>query len=256
MMFKNTVTGMLFVALIGSRTVMADYALWDWGFNVDGSTEVLMDGGDPASFGQDLVGFDDRTGAGTVTFDISGTGSHNVDAFFDIELNETFNTWWNETASQGGSMSEPAGTAFSWEVDEPGFAFGNIVDNLYVSDFDKAVFPDLTAYETDNFLDQDGADDVAVGMGWDFILAEDQTAMLTFSVSETFDVNSGMFYLLQKDNSPNEDGVIESLYFTSSLVINGGPTAVPEPTAMSMLLSAGFLFIGMFFINKKRGSGR
>jgi hypothetical protein len=117
-------------ALTAPRAPAAVIALFDFAFNVDG---VLTANAFPA--GVNGAGFDTGTGLGSVQVTVSGAGVHYVGMFVDHEIDETANTFFNETGAPAGVL--PAG--LSWEVDEPGFVTGDIYDNLTAGALDNGV---------------------------------------------------------------------------------------------------------------------
>jgi hypothetical protein len=189
-----------------------EITLFDWAFNLDGAIYTPPPGGLPANV--NAAAFDFATGLGTITITISGAGSHSVIAFFDHEIDELVNTFFNEL----GSVAGVPGAGQSWEIDEPGFRIpppppGDIYDHMLVG-------------ALDNSNASTSPDDVSMAQGWNFILASDETATLTFSLSDL--VPSGGFYLTHSD--PDSQA---SIYFTSSLVIRSGEA--PEPASLALL---------------------
>lgn len=205
-------------------------ALYDWAFNVDGTVYQYGDAL-PGTF--DDSGFDWGTGLGTLTIDVTGAGSHNVISYFDHEIDELENTYYNEYGSTGGVLE--AGQ--SWEIDEPGWYFGDIYDNVLNGALDNF-----------NNVPSGWEDDVSMAMGWDFTLAAGESAVISLFLSDTV-VPAG-FYLEHNDPDSNE-----SIYMSSSLDINitgDGPVAVPEPATI-LLLGSGLFGLACFrkkFIKK------
>ena len=148
----------------------------------------------------------------------TGAGSHTAIGFVDAEIDQDINTWFNEFGAATGSLA----SGQSWEIDEPGYVFGDIIANM------KAGFLD-----NGNGVPANGPDDVSMALGWDFILGADQTAVVTFLLSS--DVPTTDFYLSQTD--PDSDATI---YFSSRLVVRGCPpegcNPIPEP-GMAWLLA-------------------
>jgi hypothetical protein len=190
----------------------ADISLFDWAGNIDGIISSPP--------GMDLSAFDDITGLGIITVTVSGAGSHYVGLFVDHEIDEAINTFYNENGDVVGS---PA-TGQSWEIDEPGYVFGDIYGNFLGSALDGS-----------NGVPAGSEDDVSMALGWDFDLA-DLPALITFNLSDT--APPGGFYLQQYD--PDSDA---SVYFSSSL------TVVPVPGAV-LMGSIGIGFAG--WLSKRR----
>jgi hypothetical protein len=192
-------------------TEAAQVGLFEAAFNVDGTVTTLPSM--PA--GWNFAAFDTSTGLGTISALVTGAGVHQVGAFFDLEIDEAINTFFNEYGSDSGVS--PAG--LSWEIDEPGYVFGDIYDNFVAATLDNS--SGVTAAVPD---------DVSVALQWDFTLTPGQTAYLTFQV---FVPVAGVpaptgFYLVQVD----PDSQV-SVYFTTSLDIRG--EQFPEPATLLLL---------------------
>ena len=57
---------------------------------------------------------------------------HNILVFLDIEIDELVNTFFNEF----GSVVGAPGAGLSWEIDEPGYVFGDIYTNFVAGALD------------------------------------------------------------------------------------------------------------------------
>ena len=206
------------IAAFGLMTASANAtpALFQLDANIDGT--VTLDtgfNGAPAEMDDSLFNY--GTGLGdikiTLTSAVNGVGTHYVGLLFDHDFDEPLNTFFNEygEAVDTGLVA----TGQSWEIDEPGAAFGNIIDNFDISSLDNT-----------NSVPIGLEDDVSMAMAFDFSLAVDQIAMIMFSVSET--APTGGFYLAHTD--PDSD---ESIYLVSSLDIR--TVQVPEPGTLALL---------------------
>lgn len=183
--------------------------LIDWAFNVDNSISENANG--DVLPGTNTL---DANGFGEVTLEVTGVGSHSVVGFFDFEIDEANNTFFNEFGSTGGTLA----TGQSWEIDEPGFVSGDIYDNMLAGSLDNT-----------NSLPVSAPDDVSFALGWDFILNTAQTATITFALSDILSTSD--FFLQHTDNEvgPSFDQV-ESVFLWSSIEITGDtPVSVSEP---------------------------
>jgi len=117
---------------------------------------------------------------GSVTWSLTnrtGANLNNVSffAFLDAEITETGNSFYNEFGERvsvtGSGATDSA--ADSWEIDEPGFLFGDIYDNLLAGALDNI-------NNVPNGLD----DDVSLALGFDIgDLLMDQVLVATLTIS-------------------------------------------------------------------------
>jgi hypothetical protein len=191
----------------------------DWAFNINGDLYEYY-------AGDDMPGdvHLDESGLGRIDLTFTSPGSHSVGAFFDFEFDRPANTYFNE---YGEAVGAPA-AGQSWEIDEPGFVFGDVYDNLILGSFDNR-----------NEVPQGLEEDVSLALGWDFNLSAGQTASLSLFTGLTAPEDT--FYLSHTDpemgNSFDES---QSLYFWGELDVVGSPVTVPEPSAW-MLMAAGMI---------------
>ena len=209
---RSATVGLLLTAT--ATPALANIELFDYSLNVDG---IL----NPAS-GVNLSLFDLNTGLGTITVSVLGAGAHYVGLFVDHEIDQSNNTNFNEFGAANGSTA--AGQ--TWEIDEPGFVFGDIYTNFSGSSLDGQ-----------NGVPAGSEDDVSMALGWDFVLAADEVAGILFNISLT-QPTSG-FYLSHTD--PDADGV-PTIYFSSELRTR--IVGVPEPSVAG-LLTIGLLALGL-----------
>lgn len=188
----------------------------------------------------DLDGSSADEGLGSVEITIDEAGEFFIAMYVDHEIEEATNTWFNEDFGSGGSLA--AGQSF--EVDEPGFGgsgsgyLGDIWLNFLDGALDDSYLEDLFFGDAGN-----APEDIALALGWDFVLAADETAIVTFLLS---DIQPESGFWLRQDDPDSE----YSFFFSSTLEIRGGeepppppPTPVPEPGTL-FLLGAGLLGIG------------
>ena len=207
------------LALIGGRANALVITAVERAYSVDGNTT-------PAGVVETL----DASGLGSVAITLTGAGPHFVLGFFDYEIDEAINGFTNESGAAVGVRA--AGQ--SSEIDEPGFAgvFGDIYDNFLANTLDNLIVA--------------GPEDISMALGWNFVLATAETAVVTFIIDDV--LPAAGFYLRQDD--PRSEF---SLSLRSTLLITGGvieppppppPTGIPEPTTLA-LLAAGLLSLGV-----------
>jgi hypothetical protein len=192
--------------------------LVEYAFNVDGDLSDPVYYGDPVPAEVDISSFDTYTGLGIITATISGTGDHSFDFFVDLEIDESINTFYNEFGTAYGTPDAEQ----SWEIDEPGWVFGDIFINLVDSSLDN-----------NNNVPSGLDDDVSMALGWDFSLADGEIALLSFSISQF--IPTVDFYLAHTDPDSNE-----TIYFFSSFEIQDDTAPVPEPGTF-LLFATGLL---------------
>jgi hypothetical protein len=203
-------TRLLAVAVGASAMALASLPAWangvglfEYAFNIDGT---VSDNFAPAE--ADITGFDTGTGLGTISVSVGGAGSHYVSLFVDHEIDEADNTFYNENGDTSGS----AAAGQTWEIDEPGYVFGDIYDNFLASELDDM-----------NALPAGSEDDVSMAQGWDFALAAGETAEVNFVLAS---VQPSGFYLSHTDPDSNT-----TFYFSSSVDISPSGV-VPIPGAV------------------------
>lgn len=166
--------------------------------------------------------FDLSQGLGTVRMSFSTPGTHWGGLYVDHELSETLNTYFNEV----GSVSGVPATGLTWEIDEPGFVFGDIYDNFLNASLDSSIG---TA----------SPDDVSMAMIWNFDLSPGQSALLEFVLATDQPVG---FHLRHADPDSGE-----SVYFSSALTIRSNPVGVPDSqTPAAIMLLATCLGLGIW----------
>ncbi|MBC8228888.1 PEP-CTERM sorting domain-containing protein [bacterium] len=229
-----------------------DLSSWDGGVLIDPPIPFLsFNHPDTYTIPQGVVidEYENGTGLGTITVDITrgataaGTASGSFHAFFDLEVDETINTFFNEfgEADTFGTGINPN----AFEIDEPGFLSGNIDWNFVDGNLDNF-----------NNIPSDTPDDVAVALGWEnFQLLDGQSGLLTLVVSDlgmtVADLGlidpTDVFTLRHLD--PDSGATIT---FSGALEITGSPPSpdvIPEPATFILL---GFGILGLAGIRLKR----
>ncbi len=186
--------------------------IYEWHFNTDGA--VTNDLSSPL-VGGGALGWSEIT--------VTGAGDHSFAAFFDYEIDESVNTFFNEYGVAHGV----AAAGQSWEIDEPGYVFGDIYNNFVAGTLDGT-----------NGVPSTAPDDVSMALGWNFSLAAGETATITLLLADVAPLLG--FYLEQVDPDSGE-----SVFFSSRLTIAGGGTPVPEPSTMCLVALGLASLLGM-----------
>lgn len=209
-MLKTIKSGLavsLFLVAVGATQASATTDLYGWGFNIDGV--ITTQSADYDTSGMPASGTLDANNFGILTVNINSEGSHSFTAFFDYEIDEAGNTFYNENGDTSGAA---LAAGQSWEIDEPGYVFGNIYDNFTAGTLDN-----------DNSVPSGSEDDVSWAMGWDFVLASSESAVIKLVLGNAAPTSG--FYMTHFD--PDSQS---SIFFSSTLTITGGNPEVPEPT--------------------------
>ncbi|NTU43496.1 MAG: PEP-CTERM sorting domain-containing protein [Nitrospirales bacterium] len=200
------------IALCSTGAQAVSYELFESQWNIDGVVTSSVDGPfSSISWGTSL----------------SGAGSHDVLLFVDPEIDEAINTFFNEYGSANGVPV--AGQ--SWEIDEPGYVFGDIYDNFVAGSLDNA-----------NAVPAGSEEDVSMALGYTFVLNPGDIADIRFDLSPT--VPTAGFYLSLTD--PDSQA---SLYFSGDLDIRTGNPVIPEPSTFVLMGSA---VAGLLFYARRR----
>ncbi len=169
-----------------------------------------------APVGADLTGFNMTTGLGTVKYTFSGAGSYYVAGFFDYQFVDPL--VGGGIFDELGAVVGAPGAGQSWEIDEPGWVFGDIYDHFKVFDF-------ATPLEMAN-TNPAGPEDVSVALGYAFTLgAGDPDRDVYFTVSLA-PPTSG-YYLEHSDPSGSK------VYFQQTTQAPG-PGPIPEPAMLTL----------------------
>ena len=206
---KSIIVACLSLGIMSLSGQAAQIQLVEFAFNIDG-----FSGSDVLHAGVNAGGFDTNSGLGVLSIMLTAPGPHNALLYVDHEIDQGIgnNTFFDELGSTVGTP----GVGQSWEIDEPGFIFGDIFDNVMDNTLDNAIgagFPD----------------DVSMALGFNFTLGADQKATVTWALSETAPASG--FFLTHTD--PKSD---TSLFFSSNLTIqNVDAPLVPEPSTFAFV---------------------
>lgn len=166
-------------------------------------------------------------GLGAVTWKVTNNSGSNLAnvwffGFLDAEIDEPINSFFNESGALVGMSG-----ANSWEIDEPGFVFGDIFDNLLAGSLDNG-----------NSVPAGLEDDVSLALGFDVgSLLAGESILATFDTSLT---NIGG--LSHTDSDSN-------LTFYFNGVVEIQPLSVPEPGTLMLFIigMAGLMMRRAFF---------
>lgn len=222
----GTLAVLTILLAVSATPASADIALFEFALNIDGTVYDSL-AGDSLPAQIDTSGFDLATGLGSITITAVGAGPHYVAAYFDHEIDETANTFFNESGEPVGGL--PAG--LSWEIDEPGFSFGNIYTNFTTRTLDNL-----------NGVPSSAPEDVSMALGWDFALGAEDTGTVNFYLNTTPPASG--FYLHQTDpDSPTYPATPPwDVYLSSSYT--GITAGVPEPGTILLFVLMGGTAIG------------
>lgn len=215
-------------------TALAD--LQEYLFNVDGTLYHNV----ATAPELNSAGFDFTTGLGTLLFTIDPgvAGSYFVTVYFDHQLHAPF---YNEY----GAVNGVPGAGMSWQIDEPGFGdanrLGTIFDNASNNTLDNTnhIPGTLSNFSNDCGANGGGAvnpacnNDVSMALGFNFILAADETANIAVAASL---VQPTGFYLRQHDPDTPSD-----VYLNGSISIRPSTVVIPEPGSWVLFGTVGLL---------------
>ncbi len=149
-------------------------------------------------------------------------------SFVDADIDAASNTWYNEFATISGTLE--AGQNF--EVDEPGYVFGDIFNNLLRGDLDGT-----------NAVPPGSPEDVGMALSFGLPVFElGETFGIEIMLSEDGD-SLGTFLISQGDPGS-----------TTTIAYSGAATQpMPEPSSL-VLFGAGGLVVSRALRKRRRGS--
>ena len=148
--------------------------------------------------------------------------------FLDADLDRIQNTFVNEYGSFVSLDMPPAAppgaiAASAWEIDEPGYVFGDVYQNLLSGSLDNT-----------NSLPFGNADDVSLALGFDIGLLNPGDRVRTTLFISSANIEGLRQADLASDASFNWNGYAQ--------ITRRGPVSeVPEPSATVLILAAMFL---------------
>lgn len=194
------------------------------GYGVD----QMSSAGVTTTFTQNL----DADNMGTVNWTFTNNTGAALDdtwffVFLDAEIDQAINTFFNES----GEMLSVTGTgaadifADSWEIDEPGYVFGDIYDNLLAGVLDNS-----------NNVAAGTEDDVSLALGFNLgFLGVGQTVIVDMFADRL--LRDGLCHA-------DDDSADAFCWNGTATVMPLEPVDVPEPGTLLLLLT-GLLFVGL-----------
>lgn len=147
--------------------------------------------------------------------------------FLDAEIDQAINTFFNESGELLSVSGTGAGDIYadSWEIDEPGYVFGDIYDNLLAGVLDNS-----------NNVAVGAEDDVSLALGFNLgFLGIGDTVTIDMFIGRL--LTDGLCHI-------DEDSVDSFCWNGVASVVPAAPVDVPEPSTVLLVLT-GLLFAGI-----------
>lgn len=163
-------------------------------------------------------------GLGTATFEFSNVSAGTLTnarllVFLDAEINEGVNSFVNESGRLESVTGTGAGDnlADSWEIDEPGFVFGDIFDNLLAGSLDNT-----------NATPAGLEDDVSLALGYELGALDVGASWIGTFQTSLLDIGG----LSQAD----ADSQLRFWFNGTVDVLPGDPVDLPAPSSLALVL--------------------
>ena len=219
------------IAMTVSWAQATTFTLFDWGFNVNGTTFCSLGPCDneginpqdlpslfPIGSSIDISQFDFDSGLGTLTITLQGSGPQTFVAFFDHDIDQAVNGSFNEIGTVHGRRA----SGQSWEIDEPDFSTGDIFVNFRQGTLDNGIGVPGTPFPGE----------VSMAMGFTVDLGSNGSETIVLLLGTQRPARG--FFLAQTDPDLPDNPTV---YLARSQT-----AAVPEPAA-SLLLSTGVIVL-------------
>jgi hypothetical protein len=264
--YQKSAFALLTIFLCGSNA-SASSILDGWAFNIDGIftssivlgtapgypvndssmpatvNHVSFSGGTIDSTSGLVTG--DANGQGSLTFSVTGVGSHQVVVFFDHHLAALPADYYVGDYGTRGAVPPASAASYQqfWEIGDP------YLDPIHSNASYGATFLTNTIDywgQINAGLDRDQSIccDIALALGYTFNLNAGQVGNFSFRVGE---IDPGGFRLMQGNDS------YAPIFFDSSFnIVN---TSVPEPAGWA-LMTAGLASAGLFRVRSRSNRNR
>lgn len=233
--------GILAVGLLATP-LLADVSLQSILINANG-TQYINENTVP---GANTAGWDGTTGTGTLQFIFNpgAAGTYNFGVFFDHQLSlPFFNEFGTVNGAPAAGQTYEIGDSFNSNV-YPDVQAGGALPNTNT-------LPGTTSNFANNCAGANCNGDFAAAMAFNFTLAADEQADITFNISPT---NPGGFSLEDTHPVDAANRTAVNLFISGSIMIEPAGTIVTTPEPSSLLLLGGIA--GLLAAARRRRGGR